>query len=125
MAYANQKGQTLVALLFFVLMGVIITAASAIILSTNALAASRLTQGEIARQLTESGAETALLSLLRDRNYTGETLVMEDATILIDVTGTTEKIIAVTVTQGDFIRKLEVDVSYDGVMVPGEWREIN
>ena len=126
MDYAkNEKGQTLIALLFFVLVGVIVTVAAVLILSTISAAASKLTQGEVTRQLAETGIENAFITLLRDKNYTGETMTVGDATILISVTGTTNKIIDVTATSGDFVRKIEATVIYDGVLVPGSWKEIN
>lgn len=118
------RGQTLIALLFFILVGIIVTAAAAIILGINAVATAKLTQGEIARELAETGAENALITLLRNKNYTGETLTVGDDTIVVTVTGTTTKVINSVGTSGDFIRKVQVTASYDGVLIPTSWKEI-
>jgi len=126
MVYAKKtnKGQTLIALLFFILIGIIVTVAAAIILGINAIATAKLTQGEVARQLAETGAENAMVTLLRDKNYTGETLAVGSDSIVITVTGTTTKVIESVGTSGDFIRKVEVTASYDGVLTPISWKEI-
>lgn len=126
MAYVKREsGQTLVALLFFVLVGLIITVAATIIMATNSITAQKLSQGEITRQLAESGVENALIQLLRDKNYTGETLISGNDTILVTVTGSITKTIDSTATSGDFVRRIEVQADYDGVLIPGTWREIN
>lgn len=129
----NVQGQTLVALLFFVMVGMIVTTAAVMILSTNSQAAQKLSQGEVARQLAETGAENALLQLLRNKNYTGETLtdiggVIGD-TVSITVGGTDpvtgQSAIFSTATSGNFTRKIEV--IYDtanNALVTKSWKEI-
>ena len=120
----NEEGQTLVALLFFVLVGMIITVAATFILSVNALSAQKLSSGEITRELAETGIENALIQLLRDKNYTGETLTIESDNILITVSGTTTRKIEATATSGNFVRKFEVLATYEGTLIPGTWKEI-
>lgn len=133
MDYANksQKGQTLVALLFFIMVGIIVTVAAALILSTNSLAAQKLTQGEVARQLAETGAENALLQLLRDRTYTGETLTdvggESGDTIVITVgtdPDTGDSAVFSTGTSGNFTRQVEVTFEANDVLTPLTWKEI-
>jgi len=137
-ASAGEAGQTLVALLFFVMVGMIVTTAAIMILSTNSLAAQKLSQGEVTRQLAETGAENALLRLLRDKNYgscpnycSGDTLTIGTDSILITVTtmtvaGTTTITIDSVATSGNFVREVEVKVvknPYD-VLTPLSWKEI-
>jgi len=134
----NESGQTLVALLFFVMVGMIVTAAAVMILSTNSLAAQKLSQGEVTRQLAETGAENALLRLLRDKSYgdcpnycLGDTLNIGDDSVLIKVKTT---IIAETTTitinsvaiSGNFVREIEVKVvkNPNDVLTPLSWKEI-
>ncbi len=126
MVYAKKtnSGQTLIALLFFILIGIIVTVAAAIIIGINAAATAKLTQGEVARQLAETGAENALITLLRNKNYTGETLTVGDDTVTVTVTGTTTKVIESTGISGNFMRKVEVQASYDGVLSLISWKEI-
>ena len=135
-ASAGEAGQTLVALLFFVMVGMIVTTAAVMILSTNSLAAQKLSQGEVTRQLAESGAENALLRLLRDKSYgdcpnycTGDTLNIGDDSVLIRVTtttiaGTTTITIDSVATSGNFVRKVEVVAKSNDVLTPVSWKEI-
>lgn len=127
----NEKGQTLVALLFFVMVGMIVTTAAVMILSTNSLAAQKLSQGEVARQLAETGAENALIQLLRDKNYHGETLqniggVTGDNVLITIGTDpmTGQKAIFSTATSGNFTRKVEVIYTANDVLTPLSWKEI-
>lgn len=124
MDYDRESGQTLIVLLFFILIGIVVTAASAIILATNALSAAKIQQGETARGLAESGAENALIELLRNKNYTGETLEVGDDTIFVTVTGGTTKVISSTGTSGNFVRVIEVRALYDSVLTPVSWKEV-
>ena len=131
MDYDNESGQTLVALLFFVMVGMIVTVAATIILSTNSLAAQKLSQGEVARQMAETGAENALLQLLRNKNYLGETLtniggaVGDNVVITIGTDPATgQKAIFSTATSGNFTRKVEVIYTANDVLTPLSWKEI-
>jgi hypothetical protein len=127
----NEKGQTLVALLFFVMVGLIVTVAATIILFTNSLAAQKLSQGEVARQLAETGAENALLQLLRNKDYTGETLTDiggvtgDNVVITVDTDSATgQKAIFSIAASGNFIRKVEVIYTANDVLTPLSWKEI-
>lgn len=116
------------ALLFFVMVGIIVTTAATIILATNSLAAQKLSQGEVTRQLAETGAENALLQLLRNKNYTGETLtdiggVVGD-NVTVTVIGTTVKTIDSIATSGEFVRKVEIIANSNDVLTPVSWKEI-
>ena len=123
----NEKGQTLVALLFFVMVGMIITVAATIILSTNSLAAQKLSQGEVVRQMAETGAENALLRLLRDKTYPGETLLdiggVAGDSIEIKV-DSTNGIITSTARSGNFKREIEVTYTSNDILKLISWKEI-
>lgn len=128
MDYAeNENGQTLVALLFFVMVGMIVTTAAIMIMSTNSLAAQKLSQGEVARQIAETGAENALLQLLRDKTYAGETLpdiggvAGDSVEIKVD---STNGIITSTARSGNFKREVEVTYTINDVLTPLSWKEI-
>jgi len=122
----TQKGQALIALLFFVLMAIGITAAATVVVSSNSLSTSDLAEGSITKSMADAGIETGVIALLRDPNYTGETLTMDDGNVVITVTGTTNKAIIAVATNGSFVKKVEFDVTYsNNVLIPGSWKEIN
>lgn len=121
----HKQGVALITLLIFVLITTTITTASIVLMIANAQNAHKLEQGTNARSIAESGAENALLRLIRDPAYTGETLNVANGTAVIVVTGTDPKTITVTGTDGNFVKKIQVIASYtDYVLTVISWREI-
>ncbi|MEK7633707.1 MAG: pilus assembly PilX N-terminal domain-containing protein [Patescibacteria group bacterium] len=119
----NHKGQVLVTLLMFVLVAMTVITSAVIIVIANTRAASEVQQGIDAYYVAEAGAENALMRLLRDPNYTGETLPsIGEGTAVITVTGST------IVSQGqvnNLTRKIQVNISYNNnQMTVTNWQEI-
>jgi len=122
---SEQSGQTLVALLFFIMIGIIATGATTIILFTNLLSGQRFENAETVRQAVDAGGENALLQLLRDQNYVGETLNINDNEVVINVSGSTTKTINVTSTDGSFERKIVIIASLiNNVLTVNSWQTI-
>jgi hypothetical protein len=87
----DQSGQTLVALLAFMAMSIVLTSAATVVTLTNAQTSSKYSLGQEALRFAESGADNALQRLLRDPNYTGETLTVGTGTAIITVSGSGTK----------------------------------
>lgn len=129
MVYAKRsKGQTLIVLLFVILIGVIVTAAAIIILAINAEATTKLSQGEVARQLAETGAEDALLQLLRDKTYaiSDNIITVGEDTAHVTVTQGTPIIVDSLGVSGQINREIKVTVNFDanGVLNVVSWQEV-
>jgi FlaG/FlaF family flagellin (archaellin) len=121
-----QSGQALVTLLVFTIVAITITSAAVIILFTNSLGTSKLEQGTNTYYSAESGAENALLRLLRDPNYTGETLAVDNASVVISVAnaGNTYTITS-DATLGNFLRSVEVTASFvNNILTVDTWKEV-
>lgn len=119
-----KKGQTLVILLVFMAMAITITTAAVVVIIVNSQTGSKWEQGESALVIAESGAENALIRLLRDPSYTGETLTVGAGTATIVVTGVNPTV-DVTGTVGNFSRRVRVMGSYSGgVLTVSSWREV-
>lgn len=119
----NHKGQVLVTLLMFVLVAMTVISSAVTIVIANTRAVSEVQQGIDAYYVAEAGAENALMRLLRDPSYTGETLPsIGDGTAVITVTGST------IISQGqvnNLTRKIQVNISYNNnQMVVTSWQEI-
>src|SRR5476649_2444851 len=106
-SYSRQKGQALITLLFFVIIAVTITTGAAIVVMTNTLNETRLQQSTLAYSVAESGSENRLL---RNPNYTGETLTVGSGTATITVTGggANPYIITSKGQVGNYIRTVQV-----------------
>jgi hypothetical protein len=121
----SESGQTLIALLIFMIVAISVMTTSVILISANSIAASKVEQSISAYNTAESGAENALLRLLRDPFYTGETITVDSGTAVTTVSGTTTKTITSTGTSGNFIRKIQVVVDYNNnIMTVTSWKEI-
>ncbi|MBI4009480.1 hypothetical protein HY357_04550 [Candidatus Roizmanbacteria bacterium] len=120
-----KKGQALIMLLVFIIIGITVTSAAVAIMIINSTSAQKAESGTVAFQIAESGIENALLRLLRDPTYTGETnLPIGDGSSSISVIGSNPYTITATGVNGNFTRKLEAVVNYNGIMNITSWREI-
>ena len=122
----KEKGQALVTLLFFVVIALTITSAAIIIIITNSISSSKLMGGELAYYAAESGIENALLRLLRDPDYAGETLTIEDVTVTVTATGSANTKTVVSVGEnGNFKRTVQAQMTYNsGYYSFSNWKEL-
>jgi|SRR3989344_1583828 len=120
-----RSGQALVILLVFSAITLTIIAAATTVNIINSSASSWVEQGEVAYNVAESGIENALIRLLRDPAYTGETLTVGDGTATITVSGT-DPVYTVTSTGviGSFNRRIRAVAQFTGgVMSVTSWTE--
>ena len=110
----KSAGQALVALLVFTVVATTIATASIAIIIINSKRAQTLEQGTVARTIAENGIENALLRLLRDPNYTGETLTQAEGDAIVEVTSGTVKTITSRAVSRGFVREIEVVVDTSG-----------
>lgn len=111
--------------LIVVLLATLTTAAVALAISTTQ-DTTTMTLGERALMVAESGAENAVLRLLRDPSYTGESnLPIGPGTATIGVTGSSPYIITSTGTVGNQVRQVRVTVTRSsGIQTVSGWQEI-
>lgn len=118
----NHKGQALVSLLMFVVVAMTVIVSSIMTVISNTRAASIGQQAVDVYYVAEAGVENALLRLLRDPNYSGETLAVGNGNTVITVVGSTITSIA---TVNNLTRKIEVQFSYtNNQMTVTSWKEI-
>ena len=121
----KESGQALVTLLFFMIFAITTTASAVTVIIVNSLAASKFDQGNYTYNVAESGAENALLKLLRDPNYPGETMTIDSATAIIQVSGTNPKIITSQGKIDSFSRTIQVTADYtNNILTIQSWKEI-
>lgn len=120
----NKQGQTLLMLLVFMIIAITVTTAATSLILINSGNTQKMEGGEIAFNVAEAGIENGLLRLLRNPNYTGETLSLNEGVTTIVVTGTNPYTITSTGVNGNFSRVIQVIVNYNGNMTITSWREI-
>jgi hypothetical protein len=112
----KERGQALITLLFFAIVGTTITSAAIIMILVNSLSGSKQQVGQIAYDIAQSGAENGLIRLIRDPTYTGETLPVGSGTATITVTGSgtasNPYVILSKGSIGSFMREEQITATY-------------
>lgn len=123
--YVNQKGQTLVILLIYMIVAIIVTTGAVATILANSRGTDKLLQGTTALDVAESGAETAMIKLLRDPSYTGETLPVNGGTATITITGSGTVTVISKGTLNNFTRTIQVTATMiNNVLTVTSWKEI-
>ncbi len=119
-----EKGQALVMLLFLMIVAVTVTTSAVIVLITGSLSTTNFQKGTETSFAAESGAENALLSLLRNPSYKGETLIVGSANVSTVVSAGTPQIITSIATSGGVTRQIQVSVSNNKIATISSWKEV-
>lgn len=120
----QQSGQVLVVLLVFIAVATTVGIATTLLSAYSLSSASDAELAQTALDTAESGMENALLRLLRNPSYTGETLTLPTGVVTITVTGASTKTITATATAGGYLRSVVVQTSTtDGVTTVNSWRD--
>ncbi len=121
----KQKGQTLVILLIYMVIAVVVTTASIALVINSSTGTDKVYQGSNSLNIAESGAETAMIKLLRDPDYSGETLTIENGEAVITVNGTNPKTVISKGTVNNFTRTIQVIVdTSNNTLTATSWKEI-
>ncbi len=122
----NNSGQTLIVLMVFMVVAITVISAAVVVTIVNSQSTSKFSQGEVAFAIAESGAENALMRLLRDPYYAGETLTIGNGTAIINVSGNdASRVVTSTGKNGSYTRKVQVTSSYNNnVLTIVSWKEI-
>lgn len=120
-----KSGQTLVLLLVLMAIAIIVVSAGVIVTIVNSTSSGKLDSGNMAWDVAESGVENALMRLLRDPAYVGETLPVGSGTATITVTDGGTPLITSVGKLGNFTRTIQVSTSYtNNVLSISSWKEI-
>ena len=120
----RRKGQGLIVLIVLVAMALTIISSAVTSNVINAISTTRTQEGESARDIAESGIENALLRLLRDSSYAGETLPVGEGSATITVSGTNPKTIVSVGNISTYRRTITVTATEtNGVLSVTTWSE--
>ena len=121
----NNRGQTLVTLLVFTVVAIAITSTAISIMINITRSASIVESRIIASQAAESGIENAIIRVLRDPEYAGETLQVGDASVEISVAGSNPIVITADATYGSYIQTVQTTIAYvDNSLTISDWEYI-
>lgn len=119
-------GQSLISLVIFMVIAIIVVSGAVAVIIVNSKTTTKFYQGMVSYDLAEAGAENALIKLLRDPAYTGETLTVGLDTAVIEVTGGGGSPYTITSRglTGNFQRTIQVIASYNNILTVTSWREL-
>ncbi len=121
----HSAGMALVSVLIFSVVAMIIITAAISLSAVTSQSNQQFMQGQQALNNAETGAEIALIRLLRDPSYSGETLTLPDVDATIVISGSNPKTITATGVSGSSIRKIQVTTTTTaGVTEVVSWQEI-
>ncbi len=122
----KNKGQALVVLLVFMVVAIIMTTMAVALVIINSQAASQVEQGESALRVAESGAENALLRLVRDPTVRGtETLTIDGGSATVTITGGDPMIVVSRGEAGNFVRTASVSARFQNTeLIINSWQEV-
>lgn len=122
----RERGQALITFLYIMVIGITITTAAAIIVLINLMGGGIMERGELAYYTAESGIENAILNLLRNPSYSGETLTLGDGSVTTEITSQNPLTIVATGRYSNIARKIQVQTIYNNnVLTISSWKEIN
>ncbi len=121
----NNSGIALISVIIVCTVAMIVIVAGLTLSTTTSQSNTRFIHGGRALLLAETGAENALLRLLRDPNYQGEVLNLPDGTAKIEVTQANGvQHVLITGSTEFSSRQIDIKISYDhGMMKIDSWRE--
>lgn len=111
---ANKKGTAMIILLLIMSVAMSMVGAAVVTIMSATQKTSFSEQGVVGLKIAESGAEEALIRILRDPNYTGGTLTIDEGNATIQVTGSTIKTITVTTDYAQVNQRVVVTVNTAG-----------
>lgn len=122
----NESGQVILTIVVFMVVMILVTTAATLTTVVNTRNASIYEMGTRAYAIAESGAENALIILLRNPNYTGETLSLDGGEVVVTVNGSgSTRTVTSTSSLNAFSRTVRVQLTYtNSVMTVTSWREV-
>jgi hypothetical protein len=118
------KGQALTSLLIIMFVGLSIITTSVGLLNSSLLSTSRLVESNEALSVAESGAEDALIKILRNPNYIGSTLPVDGGLATINIATTNPFTFISTGVVGSHQRSIKVTINnQNGITTVTSWKE--
>lgn len=122
----KQNGQVLVSILIIIAVAVLATG-SAVVASSLSRNTGITTVSDKLLYAAESGVDESTIKLLRDPNYSGESLNINGVSVTTNVTSPTpsERVIISEATQDNLIRKVEVSAEFvNNILKVNSWKQI-
>lgn len=123
----KDKGQALIGVLAVIAISMILVSSLMMNSLISADSSLKLRQSSHAIINADSYIQDAIIKIIRDPNYVGESLTLPDSRVIIEVTGDNPKNILVKSInfEGDILRRLSLQVNFsdNGAISIDNWTE--
>jgi hypothetical protein len=120
----NNSGQTLVALLIYMVVAMTITLTAVAVTIINIRANNSFSSGNQALQLAQDGVENAMIQIERNPSYSGETLTIGGGSDTITVSGSGSLTITSIGSVGNYRRTVTATATYaSNILTLNTWAE--
>ncbi|MBI2036445.1 hypothetical protein HYT17_02355 [Candidatus Microgenomates bacterium] len=112
--HKKQKGQALIMVILIGIIALIAVVSAATLVISELKKNTAVSFGVSQYQTTYGALENALMRLLRNPNYTGETVILGSSTCTITVVGSSPKTVESRCSDGKYSRKIGAQVTFTG-----------
>lgn len=121
-----ETGQAMITMLYIMVIGVLVTTGAVYAMVNNTSVASLDELGLMAHSAAESGIENAILRLIRDPAYVGETVtIASQQRADVSIAGVSPQIITSVGIAGGVRRKTQAAVQYtSGMLTIVSWKDV-
>jgi len=121
----NSGGFALVILMFLMVLAVTVITAAVSLMILGSSSSTLLISGDSAKSIADSCIENAIIRIIRNPAYSGESLDMNEGSCQISVTGSTNKTVAAEANYGDKKKKVEVNLNLNNNIVSLiSWKDV-
>lgn len=113
----KMRGQALIPLLIVIIIILSLGVAAIELAISNIIVGRYFQEGAIGFYTVEAALENGLLRTLRNPNYLGEDLQINNASCTIEISGELPRVVTTRCDSGRWVRKLEAEVYFsEGIM---------
>jgi len=112
--HKKQKGQALIMVILIGIIALIAVVSAATLVISELKKNTTVSFGVSQYQITYGALENALMRVLRDPNYTGETVTLATSTCIITVSGSSPKTVEARCSDGTYSRKINATATFTG-----------
>src|SRR3989338_8263274 len=113
----NSGGFALVILMFLMVLAVTVITAAVSLMILGSSSSTLLISGDSAKSIADSCIENAVIRIIRDPAYSGESLAVNEGSCQITVTGLTDKTVTAEAHYGNKKKKVEANLNLNNNII--------
>ena len=121
----NSGGFALVILMFLMVLAVTVITAAVSLMILGSASSTLLISGDSTKSIADSCIENAIIRLIRNPAYSGESLDINEGNCQITVTGLTDKTVSAQANYGNKKKRVEVNLNLNNNIISLiSWKDV-